>query len=104
MKNKMKIIETYQEDLIVCDNQHCDFKIINETGDINTETKQYINIPCPKCGENLLTQKDYDDFEKLRKTINWVNKWFGWLSVFGGTKKIPKKATFHVHEGIKQID
>jgi hypothetical protein len=100
----MKIFEMYQEDLIVCDNEKCDFKIKNETGDYNTETKQYINMPCPKCGENLLTQKDYDDSEKLRKTINWANKWFGWLSIFNRKKKVYSKSTIHVHKGFKITD
>jgi predicted RNA-binding Zn-ribbon protein involved in translation (DUF1610 family) len=66
----MGIFEMYQEYLIVCDN--CDFKIKNEAGNYNIETRQYINMPCPKCGENLLTQKDYDDSESLRKTLNWL--------------------------------
>lgn len=91
----------YQEHLIVCDNQACDYKIKNETGDYNSDTSQYINMPCPLCGENLLTQKDYDDSEKLRKTINWVNKWFGWLSILNRKKKVVSKATIHVHKGFK---
>jgi ssDNA-binding Zn-finger/Zn-ribbon topoisomerase 1 len=62
MKNKKrKIIVLHQEDLIVCDNPKCDFKIKNETGEFDEETIQYVNMPCPKCGENLLTEKDYLD-------------------------------------------
>jgi len=97
----MKIIDISQEFLIVCDNVRCDFKIPNETGDPNIETSHYINAHCPKCGEILLTQQDYDDSAKLMKTINWANKWFGWLSIFFKKQEVKKAATIHVHEGIK---
>jgi hypothetical protein len=66
----MNIIEVSQEFLIVCDNPNCDHKIKHETGDYHVETKNYINAPCPKCGENLLTQQDYDDSARLSRTIN----------------------------------
>ena len=95
----MKLIEVSQEDLIVCDNEACDYKIKNEGGDFNVETKQYINMPCPKCGENLLTQEDYDMSERVRKTINWVNRWFGWLGYFSKKKNITKSKV-HVHNGV----
>lgn len=40
-----------------CDNPNCDFV------DMSIEISDYdnwLNKPCPKCGENLLTQEDYD--------------------------------------------
>jgi hypothetical protein len=58
-------------------------------------------MPCPKCGENLLTQKDYNDFEKISKMINWVNKWFGWLLFFSRKNNVRSKSTIHVHDGYK---
>jgi hypothetical protein len=93
----MKLIKIYQKDLIICDNKSCDYKIKNETGDFNVEIKQYINMPCPKCGENLLTQQDYDMSKRVRKTINWINKWFGWLYFFINIRK----SKVHIHNGIK---
>ncbi len=60
-KTKPKLlIDIKQEYSIVYDNHKCDFKVINETKDPNIDTSEYINKPCPKCGENLLTQKDND--------------------------------------------
>ena len=41
----MKVIEADQEFLITCDNPTCDYTIVNETRDWETETKQYINMP-----------------------------------------------------------
>ena len=29
--------------------------------------EKYINMPCPVCGENLLTQEDYDDYLKVKE-------------------------------------
>lgn len=95
----MKVIEADQEFLITCDNPTCDYTIVNETRDWETETKQYINMPCPKCGENLLTQEDYDTSKMLQNMIKWINKWFGWLSIFI-TKKKAYKSVVHVHKGI----
>ena len=95
-----KIIEIYQEDLIVCDNPTCTYKVKNETGDPNIDTSKFINAPCPFCGENLLTEQDNLDALKLLKTVNWANKWFGWMSIFFETKTVGKKSYVHVHNGI----
>jgi len=84
---KMKIFEIEQETLIECDNPKCDYNIPNETKDPNVETKQYINMPCPKCGENLLTQKDYDLAASFMRVVNWMNKYFGWLGYFKWRRK-----------------
>lgn len=97
----MKIFEMTQEDLIICDNENCNFKIKNENGNIDVDTTQYINMPCPLCGENLLTQEDHDNGERLIKTIKWINKWFGWLSIFNPKKKVYGESTIHVHKGFK---
>lgn len=40
-----------------CDNPICDY----QDNSIQLEQyKEYINYPCPKCGDPLLTQADYD--------------------------------------------
>jgi hypothetical protein len=75
-----KLIRIEQEVLVKCDNPRCGFKVINESKDPNAESKEFINKDCPDCGENLLTQEDYDRFERLMRKINWINKWFGWLN------------------------
>jgi len=97
----MKIIEVHQPDLIICDNPNCGYKIPNESGDPNTETKQYINIPCPECGENLLTEKDYLNGKRINNVVNKINKYFGWLGFFSRKKEMKTYGTIHAHDGIK---
>ena len=84
---KRKAIEINQPNLIECDNHSCNFTIPNPIGDPNTKTVEYINTACPKCGENLLTEKDYTDHLKLMKAVNWINKWFSWITVFYSKSK-----------------
>lgn len=96
----LKLIELNQEHLIVCNNTNCDFKVPNETGDPNTCIKQYLNVACPKCGENLLTEEDYLNNQKLLNAINWMNKWFSWTTIFIPKKKKPTKAIACTHKGI----
>jgi hypothetical protein len=74
-----KLIEMHQQYLIVCDNPACDHKIENPTGDPNEDISMFVNSPCPLCGKNLLTEKDYKDSLKVLRVINWLNKWFSWV-------------------------
>ncbi len=99
--SRRKLIELFQEDLIVCDNKQCSYKIPNPTGDPNTDSSIYINAPCPKCGENLLTEKDYLLDRKIMKTINWINRWFGWLAYILPKDKNPKHFSIRAKDGIK---
>lgn len=52
---KKPIIEMRSEHTVVCDNPTCD----HTEGDGMTldikDLEPYLNKPCPKCGENLLT-------------------------------------------------
>lgn len=98
---KRKLIEIHQEHSIVCDNKECDYKIKSTTGDPNEDISGYLNMPCPKCGENLLTEQDYLQSLKALKVVNWLNKWFSWIMFF-----VPKNATkesysVHFHNGVK---
>lgn len=96
MKN---LIEVTQKNGIICDNPKCDFKIENETKDPKMDCSEYLNVGCPNCGENLLTEKDYLDYQRLLKIINWMNKWFSWLTIFTPKSKYTK-STVKVHNGI----
>lgn len=59
-----------QETGLQCDNTSCDWK--DET--INYDTyKDWLNKPCPKCGENVLTEQDYKNAEAIRLSIEIVN-------------------------------
>ena len=86
---KSKLIKLECKNLIECDNPNCDYVIPNPTKDPNAEIIQFINVPCPQCGVNLLTQKDYLFNLETMKKVNWVNKWFGWL----GSKPSDKDKT-----------
>ena len=95
------LIEMNQEYFLVCDNKNCDYEL--EQNDSNRGKEiEYIGIPCPKCGENLLTAEDYLQHEKVIKGIKWINKWFSWLTLFSKRPKDEdyKKITIHVHDGL----
>ena len=94
-----KLIEKHQESLVVCDNPECDYKYPYSEEE-EKRLVSYINVPCPKCGENLLTLEDYIMHEKMMKTVNFLNKWFSWLTIFYSKSK-EKTISVHVHDGIK---
>lgn len=97
-----KLIEITQEYSIVCDNKECDYKVINENSHIDGyDTIKYVDLPCPKCGENLLTKEDYLQSIKILKVVNWINKWFSWTTIFLPKNPKDKKYSVHVHEGVK---
>jgi hypothetical protein len=97
-----KLIDIYSKGAVICDNPGCDYSFPYEsTSDNNSKILlAFVNVPCPKCGESLLTPEDYLMSERFMKRINWINKWFSWLTIF-----IPKAKTesisVHVHDGIK---
>jgi DNA-directed RNA polymerase subunit RPC12/RpoP len=93
------LIQLKQEYLIECD--HCDFKIKNNSKDPNQSIEAYLNKPCPKCGKNLLTEKDYADYKRTMKVINWLNKWFSWLTIFSSKKGYKAKGTITIHNEVK---
>ncbi len=57
-----------EESGLQCDN--CDWK---DASIIFDNYKEWINKPCPKCGENVLTEEDYKNSESMRKAIDIVN-------------------------------
>jgi len=50
----------------MCDNPQCDWSDYTIK---NSEMEQYINTACPKCGENILTQSDHDQFQQFIKSM-----------------------------------
>jgi hypothetical protein len=67
--NKFSLTEVNQKG-IICDNPNCDFHDSSAT--LQT-FDQWLNKPCPKCGENLLTPEDMERAIKLRETVNFIN-------------------------------
>lgn len=56
---------------IKCDNPECDYVNL----DVKFEDyKQWLNKPCPKCGCNLLTKKDYISVKLLARIVKIINK------------------------------
>lgn len=60
-------IEDLSEGNIKCDNSSCDYVVNNVKWE---DTESYLNKPCPKCGENLLTEEDYEIFNFFMKGMN----------------------------------
>jgi hypothetical protein len=102
MKNKRLLIERHQQHSIECDNPECDFTVpFSET--VEKLLVRFINHPCPKCGENLLTEKDYLQALQLIKVVDWLNKWFSWPMYLIPQSKWDKRksVSVKVHEGVK---
>lgn len=95
-----QLIDLSRENTIQCDNPTCDF-VVPYSEKEEKESAKYINMPCPKCGENLLTEKDYLMDKKFFEKVAFLNKWFSWLTIFGGKKK---KTYVHIHNGVKISD
>ena len=93
-----KLIETSQDNLIVCDNPDCDFTFPYVSGSEKT-LLAFINMPCPKCGQTLLTPEDYLMSERLMKAVNRINKWFSWITIFM-PKNRNKTVETNIHDGI----
>lgn len=54
---------------LVCDNTNCDW----QDGTIKQKDyKEWIDRPCPKCGENLLTKEDYKSSLDLMKIVDFI--------------------------------
>ncbi len=95
-----KLIEKVQDSLIVCDNVNCDYSIPYSDEEVNL-LFLYIDMPCPLCGDNVLTKEDYETHRKYMKAINWINRWFSWITVFHSSKRKENIISVHVHDGIK---
>ena len=74
---------------IKCDNAKCDHY---EEVDFEDYPK-YVNKPCPKCGDNLLTREDYNkclimlkhyyNLKKFFYPLRWFNPFFYYDMIFG---------------------
>lgn len=54
-----------------CDNKICDY---NDNTIKFEDYESYIGYPCPKCGESLLTQEDYNTTMNIYKYLQLANK------------------------------
>ena len=56
---------------IKCDNPNCDFEDMNVS---SSDYDKWVNKPCPKCGQNLLTEEDYRNTLFLMEITKIANK------------------------------
>lgn len=99
---KRKLIEFTQEYLIECD--HCEYKIMNVSKDPNEDISAYVDRPCPWCRNNLLTKEDYRQWLRTLRVVNWINRWFSWLTIFRGRGGKEKIVEMKVHNGVRFTD
>lgn len=78
---------------LICDNPKCDFE--DATIKIDDYAKA-INKFCPRCGENLLTQQDFEDFTAMYQKLKILAK-----SVPHDENSSEERKTvyFHTHNG-----
>lgn len=103
-----------------CDSPTCDWT--DPTVKVE-DYQQWLNAPCPKCGENVLTQEDLDSVLNVIQMVDLINslpeegfeEFMNWSKSVGGTQtskeefyekhNIPEgteklNVTFNVHKGI----
>jgi len=77
---------------VKCDAEGCDFR--EEHVDIET-LEQWRNVPCPKCGANLLTDEDWFTIKLLNRLMGcWPIRFINWIGKKLGCKARVYKATF----------
>ena len=72
----MKKIIDVQVGGIKCDAEGCGF---HDDSVQFSEYSNYVGMPCPKCGANLLTKEAHEQAAKFIKLATFVNKYFGWM-------------------------
>jgi hypothetical protein len=82
---------------IKCDNPNCDYR----NDDVAFEDySKWINASCPKCGENLLTEQDYNFTKIITEKMNSYD--FSFLpenNDFDGMQILPNE----IKDGLKQV-
>jgi len=53
-----------------CDNPKCDWE---DKTIPHTEYEKYLNFPCPKCGESILTEEDFKLAEAFHFAVDLIN-------------------------------
>jgi hypothetical protein len=81
--SKRKVIHVkFQEAAnLICDNPKCDYVKDAKGAPLTADN---VGEPCPKCGDSLLTQEDFNKTLRFLRNVNRINRWFGPL--FGRTK------------------
>lgn len=53
-----------------CDNPECDWADMTIS---ESDYPKWLNAPCPKCGQNVLTDQDYENVKTVRAAIEFIN-------------------------------
>lgn len=61
------------------------------------ESGALIGTPCPHCGANMLTRRDWESSMKLLRVVAWLNRWFGWLGHEDPGHKDFQAVQIHIH-------
>lgn len=67
---------------IKCDAKGCGWSDMSVQFDAKTLGREWLGVPCPKCGSNLYTEADYKLMRKLKRTEKVINGLFGWIVWF----------------------
>jgi len=97
-----QLIEVQQKALITCDNPDCNY----EVAPFNNSDKYlvyFVDMPCPKCGQNLLTKEDFLKHQQILKAVKFINRWFSWITLFYSKKKLSTGVTMETHFHDNQI-
>jgi hypothetical protein len=85
-----------------CDSPSCDWT--DPTIQVE-DYKSWLNAPCPKCGENVLTQEDLNSVLNVIQMVDLINKlpedgfeeFMKWSKSIGGTQ-ISKEEFYKKHD------
>ena len=82
--------------MIVCDNPACTYHYHVDSVKMPEVLLAFVNVPCPNCGQSLLTPQDYIDTIKFIRKVKTINRMFGWMTIFSSRqKKVYKQINIH---------
>lgn len=87
-------------------NLHCDDCGYDLPGTV-VWCRALIGTPCPQCGANMLTARDYESTERMFKSLDWLNRWFGWLPFLSTANPAHPKLRsvgIKIHDSTVEID
>lgn len=85
---------------IKCDNPECNFR------DDSVQYEDYylwLNKPCPKCGQNLLTEKDFMKCQKIMKFSKFLGKFIKLPKDYNGEMDVKIRVNWNATEE-KELD
>jgi uncharacterized C2H2 Zn-finger protein len=93
-----QLIDAGTQTDVTCDKPGCGYIVTHTKGaNPDEELLHYVNKPCPNCGEVLCTPKDYMNHVRIGKVVKFINRWFGWITIFYGKNSGYKTYSVHSH-------